>query len=46
MWFIDGTCLKNIDSFKYLGNIISNDAYMDKKIASRISKASQALERT
>ena len=43
---IDGTRLKNIDSFKYLGSIISNDAYLDKEIASRISKASQALGRT
>ena len=37
----DGTHLKNIDSFKYLESTISNDAYLDKEIASRISKASQ-----
>ena len=43
---IDGTCLKNIDSFKYLGSIISNDGYLDKESASRISKANQSLGRT
>ena len=42
----DGTRLKKIESFKYLESIISNDAYLDKEIASRISKASQALGRT
>ena len=43
---IDGTRLKYIDSFKYLESKISNDTYLDKEIASRISKASQALGRT
>ena len=49
---IDGTRLKNIHSFKYLGSIISHDEYLshipylDKEISSRINKASQALERT
>ena len=32
--------------YYYLGSIISNDAYLDKEIVSRISKASQALGRT
>ena len=41
---IDGTRLKYIDSFKYLESKISNDTYLDKEIASRINKASQALE--
>ena len=43
---IDDTCLKNIDSFKYLRNIISNDAYLDKEIAYIITKASRAPGRT
>jgi exonuclease III len=42
---IDGTVLKFVDSFKYLGSIISNDGQLDREIQSRISKASQALGR-
>ena len=41
--FIDGVELKVVDSFKYLGSVISIDGSLDKEIASRISKASQAL---
>ena len=37
---IDDVELKVVDSFKYLGNMISNDSSMDKEIASRNSKAS------
>ena len=39
---IDGTELKNVKSFKYLGNMISNDGQLNSV---RISKASQALGR-
>ena len=40
--FIDSVELKVVDSFKYQGSMISNDGSLDKEIASRISKASQA----
>ena len=43
--FIDDVELEVVDSFKYLGSMISNDGSLDKEIASRISKASQALGR-
>ena len=43
--FIDDVELKVVDSFKYLGSMVSNDGSLDKGIASRISKASQALGR-
>ena len=43
--FIDDVELKVVDSFKYLGSMVSNDGSLDKEIASRISKASQALGR-
>ena len=43
--FIDDVELKVVDSFKYLGSMISVDGSLDKEIASRISKASQALGR-
>ena len=42
---IDDVELKVVDSFKYLGSMISIDGSLDKEIASRISKASQALGR-
>ena len=42
---IDDVELKVVDSFKYLGSMISNDGSLDKEIASRISKASKALGR-
>ena len=40
---INGTQLKNVDSFKYLGSTISSDSTLDKEIAARIQKASYAL---
>ena len=39
---IDDVELKVVNSFKYLGSMISNDGSLDKEIASRTSKASQA----
>ena len=42
---IDDVELKVVDSFKYLGSMISSYGSLDKEIASRISKVSQALGR-
>ena len=42
---IDGTQLKTVDDFKYLGSVISSDGNLDKEISARICKASQALGR-
>ena len=42
---IDNVELKVVDSFKYLGSVISSDGSLDIDIASKISKASQALGR-
>ena len=42
---IDGSELKNVDQFKYLGSIMSSDGTLSKEIESRISKASQSLGR-
>ena len=39
----DDKPLANVEHFKYLGSTISCDGSLDRKIASRISKASQAL---
>lgn len=41
----DNKQLLNMKHFKYLGSIIPKDGSLDKEIASRISKASQALGR-
>ena len=43
--FIDDVELKVVDSFQYLGSMTSVDGSLDQEIASRISKASQALGR-
>ena len=42
---INGSELKNVDQFKYLGSIMSSDGTLSKEIESRISKASQSLGR-
>ena len=42
---IDGTQLKSVDDFKYLGSVISSDGCLDKEINARICKASQPLGR-
>ena len=42
---IEGTQLKTVDDFRYLGSTISNDDSLDKEINVRICKASQALGR-
>ena len=42
---IDDVELKIVGSFKYLGSMISSYGSLDKEIACRISKASQALGR-
>ena len=39
----EGTELKTVEGFTYLGSLISNDGSLDKEINSRICKASQAL---
>ena len=42
---IEDTELKTVDSFKYLGSVISNDTFLDTQISARIGKPSQALGR-
>ena len=42
---IDGTRLKTVEDFKYLGSTISSNGTLDKEINARISKASKALGR-
>uniref|UniRef100_H3AKS9 Reverse transcriptase domain-containing protein n=1 Tax=Latimeria chalumnae TaxID=7897 RepID=H3AKS9_LATCH len=42
---IQGTKLKNVDNFKYLGRNISSDGSLDIERSSRLCKANQALGR-
>ena len=42
---IDGTQLKNVESFKYLWSTISSDGTLDMEISARIKKASHAFGR-
>ena len=42
---IDGTVLKNVDDFTYLGSCLSSTGALDKEISSRLSKASCAFGR-
>ena len=42
---IDGTQLKNVESFKYLGSTISSDWTLDMETSARIKKASHAFGR-
>ena len=41
----DGTQLRTVDNFRYLGSVVSSDGSLDKQIGARICKASQALGR-
>jgi exonuclease III len=43
--FIDGTQLKAVELFKYLGSIVSVDASLDADITARIAKATTAFGR-
>ena len=42
---IDGKQLKAVETFKYLGSTVSNDASLDAEITSRIAKATAAFGR-
>ena len=40
---VDGTALKTVEQFTYLGSTVTSDAKMDKEIVTRIGKASSAF---
>ena len=42
---VDGTALKNVDTFKYLGSCINSAANLGDEVLCRISRASQAFGR-
>ena len=42
---IEGKQLKAVETFKYLGSTVSNDASLDAEITSRIAKATAAFGR-
>ena len=41
--YIDGTPLKNVDTFVYLGSTVTSNASLDKEIAGRIGRASSSF---
>ena len=43
--YIDGTPLKNVDTFVYLGSTVTSNASLDKEIASRIGRASSSFNK-
>ncbi|XP_063584666.1 uncharacterized protein LOC134762226 [Penaeus indicus] len=42
---VDGEQLENVDTFCYLGSVITNDSSLEKELSSRIGKAATAFSR-